>query len=70
MSDVRVVGTVDKEGFAFAAPCKIEALLKSIPWGAVVEGVDDVEGAREAEGVVEERAPEGVVVLDGAIGAQ
>jgi hypothetical protein len=54
MSDVRVVGTVDKEGFAFAAPCKIEALLESIPWGAVVEGVDDVEGAREAEGVVEE----------------
>jgi hypothetical protein len=37
--------------------------------GAAVEGVDDVEGAREGEGVIEKRAPEGVAVLDGAVGA-
>jgi hypothetical protein len=55
MSDVRPVGTVDDEGFAAAA---------------VAEGVDDVEGAWEAEGVVEERAPESIEVLDGAIVAK
>jgi hypothetical protein len=38
--------------------------------GAAVEGVDDVEGAREGEGVIEKRAPEGVAVLDGVIGAK
>jgi hypothetical protein len=29
-----------------------------------------VEGAREAEGAIEERAPEGVPVLDGVIHAE
>jgi hypothetical protein len=70
MSDVRPVGTVDDEGFAAAAPCEIEVLLGSIVWGATVEGVNDMEGAWEAEGVIEERAPKGVPVLDGAIGAE
>jgi hypothetical protein len=66
MSDVRPVGIVDEEGFAAPAPCKIEDLLGSVAQGAVVEGVDDVEGGREAKFVIEERAPEGVAVLDGA----
>jgi hypothetical protein len=70
MSDVRPVGTVDDEGFAAAAPYETEVLLGSVAWGAAIEGVNDVEGAREAEGVIEERAPEGIVVLDGAIGAE
>jgi hypothetical protein len=35
--------------------------------GAVVEGVDNMEGGREAEVVIEERSPEGVAVRDGAI---
>jgi hypothetical protein len=42
----------------------------SVAWGAIAEGVDNVEGAREAEGVIEERAPEGVAVLDGVIGVE
>jgi hypothetical protein len=54
MSDVRPIGTVDDEGFVAVSPCEIEVLLGSIAWGAIAEGVDDVEGAREAEGVVEE----------------
>jgi hypothetical protein len=54
MSDVRPVGIVDDEGFVAAAPCKTEVLLGSVAWGAAVEGVDDMEGAREAEGVIEE----------------
>jgi hypothetical protein len=71
MSDVRSVETVDDEGFATAAPCETKVLLGSIAWGAAVEGVDDVEGAQEAERVIiEERAPEGVAVLDGAVGAE
>jgi hypothetical protein len=68
MSNVRLVGTVDEEGFAAPAPCEIEALLGSVARGAVAEVVDDIEGTREAEGVIEERAPEGVAILDGAIG--
>ncbi len=67
MFDVRPVGTVDEEGFAAPAPCKTEALLGSIAWGIVLEGVDDVEGGREAEFVIEEWAPEGVALLDGAV---
>jgi hypothetical protein len=67
MSDVRPVGIVDKEGFATPTPYKTEALLGSVARGAIVEGVDNVEGGREAEVVIEERAPEGVAVLDGAI---
>jgi hypothetical protein len=47
---------VDEEGFTAATPCKIEALFRSVAWGVVGEGVDDVEGAHEAKGVVEERA--------------
>jgi hypothetical protein len=71
MSDVRSVETVDDEGFATAAPSETKVLLGSIAWGAAVEGVDDVEGAQEAERVIiEERAPEGVAVLDGAVGAE
>jgi hypothetical protein len=67
MSDVHPVGTVDEEGFATPAPCKTEALLGSVAWGAVVEGVDDIEGWREAEFVIEEQALEGIAVLDGAV---
>jgi hypothetical protein len=37
---------------------------------AATEGVDDVKGAWEVEGVIEERAPEGVAIMDGAIGAE
>jgi hypothetical protein len=70
MSDVRPVGTMDDEGFAAAAFCEIEVLLRSVAQGATVEGVDDMERGREAEGVVEERAPEGIAVLNGAIGAK
>jgi hypothetical protein len=70
MFDVRSVGTVDDEGFTAAAPCEIEVLLGSVAGGATVEAIDDMEGAWEAEGVVEEGAPEGVAVLDGAIGAE
>jgi hypothetical protein len=54
MSDVRLVGTVDDEGFVAATPYKIEVLLESVAWGATVEGVDDMEGAWEAKGVIEE----------------
>jgi hypothetical protein len=53
ISDVRLVGTVDKEAFAAPAPCKMEALLGSVVRGAIVEGADDVEG-HETEVVVEE----------------
>jgi hypothetical protein len=70
MSDVCPVETVDDEGFAAAAPCKIEVLLRSVVWGAAAEGVDDIEEAREAKGVVEERALEGIAILDGAICAE
>jgi hypothetical protein len=70
MSDVRSVGTVDDEGFVAPTPYETAVLLESIVQGVVVEGVDDVDGAREAEGVIEERALEGVAVLDGAVGAE
>jgi hypothetical protein len=61
---------VDDEGYATAAPYEIEVLLRSVARGAIVEGVDNMEGGWEAKGVVEERAPEGVAVLDGAVGAK
>jgi hypothetical protein len=67
MSDVRPVGTVDEEVFTAPAPYKTEALLRSVAQGAVVEGVDNVEGGREAKFIIEERALEGVAVLDGAV---
>jgi hypothetical protein len=70
MSDVRPVGTVDDEGFAAATPCETECLLESVAWGAVVDGVDDMGGAREAKGVINERAPECVAVMNGVIGAE
>jgi hypothetical protein len=54
MSDVLPVETVDGEGFATAAPCETEVLLGYVAQGAAAEGVDDVEGAREAKGVIEE----------------
>jgi hypothetical protein len=54
MSDVRPIGTVDEEGFAAPTPYKTEALLRSVARGAVVEGVDDVEGGHEAKFVIEE----------------
>jgi hypothetical protein len=66
MFNVRPRGMVDEEGFAAPAPYKTEALLRSVARGAVVEGVDDVEGGHEAEFVIEEQAPKGVAVLDGA----
>jgi hypothetical protein len=69
MSDVQPVETVDEEGFIVPAHCKTEALLGYVAWGAVAEGVNNVEGACEAEGVIEDRAPEGVAVLDGAVDA-
>jgi hypothetical protein len=58
---------VDEDGFAAAAPCKTEGLLDSVAWGAGVEGATDMEGAREAECVIEEQGPEGIVVLDRVI---
>jgi hypothetical protein len=70
MSYVHPVGTMDDEGLATAAPYEMEVLLGSVAWGAVAEGVDKMEGAWEAEGVIEERAREGVVVLDGVVGAE
>jgi hypothetical protein len=54
MSDVQPVETVDEEGFIVPAPCKTEALLGYVAWGAVAEGVNNVEGACEAEGVIED----------------
>jgi hypothetical protein len=70
MSDVRPVEMADEEGFATTTPCKIEALLGSVEWGAITQGVDDMEGAHEAKGVITELAPEGIVVLDGVIDAR
>jgi hypothetical protein len=64
---VHPVGTVDEEGFAASAPCKTEDLLGFVARSVAVEGVDNVEGGREAEVVVEERAPEGIAVLDGVV---
>jgi hypothetical protein len=58
---------VDEEGFTATVPCKIEALLGSVVQGAVAEGVDDVEGVHKAKGVIEERAPKGITVLDGVM---
>jgi hypothetical protein len=70
MSDVPPVKTVDEEGLATAAPCETEALLGSVALVAIAEGIDDMEGAWEAEGVNEEWAPGGIVVLDATVGAQ
>jgi hypothetical protein len=64
MSDVHLVGMVDEEGFAAPVPHKIEALLGSVARGTVVEGVDDVEGGCEAEFVIEEQAPDGVIDVE------
>jgi hypothetical protein len=64
---VRPIGTVDEEGFAAPMPYKTEALLRSVARGAVVEGVDDVEGGHEAKFIIEERAPEGIAVLNGVV---
>jgi hypothetical protein len=70
MSNVHPVGIVDEESFAAPAPCKTEALLGSVVRGAVVEGVDDVEGECEAKVVIEEHALEDVAVLDGVVDAE
>jgi hypothetical protein len=53
---VPLEGTVDEEGFVVpaSAPCKTEALLRSVARGAVVEGVDDVDGGRGTKVIVEE----------------
>jgi hypothetical protein len=67
---VRLKGTNDDEGFATTAPCKTKILLRSVAWVATVEGVDDMEGAWEAEGVIEERAPKDVAALDGVVGVE
>jgi hypothetical protein len=49
------VDAVDEEGFAAtAAPCKIEDLLEFEARETGAGGLIDVEGAREAEGAVEE----------------
>jgi hypothetical protein len=59
------VDAVDEEGFAAtAAPCKIEDLLAFEARETGAGGVIDVEGAREAEGAVEEWAPDDGAVLD------
>jgi hypothetical protein len=70
MYDVRPVGTVDEEGFVALAPYKTEALLESVARGAIVEGVDNMEGEREVKVVIEEHALEGIAVLDGAVDAE
>jgi hypothetical protein len=70
MYDVRPVGTVDEEGFATLAPYKTEALLESVARGAIVEGVDNMEGEHEVKVVIEEHALEGIAVLDGAVDAE
>jgi hypothetical protein len=57
MFDVQPLEMVDEKGFTVVGPCKIEALLGSVARGAIAKGVDDVEGACEAEGLIEERAP-------------
>jgi hypothetical protein len=44
MFDVRLIEMGDEEGFSIPAPCKTEALLGSVVQGAIVEGVNDVEG--------------------------
>jgi hypothetical protein len=67
MSVVQPIEMVDEEGFAALAPCKTDVLLRFIAQGAIVERVNNVDGGREAKVVIEERAPKGVVVLDGAI---
>jgi hypothetical protein len=54
MSNVRPVGIVDEDGIAALVPYKTEALLGSVARGAVVEGVDDMEGGREAKFIIEE----------------
>jgi hypothetical protein len=54
MYDVCPIGMVDEEGFAAPAPYKIEALLRSVARGAIVEGVNDVEGGHEAKFIIEE----------------
>jgi hypothetical protein len=61
---------VVEEGFAAPALCKTEALLGSVARGAIVEGVNDMEGGCEAEVVTEERVPEGVAVRDWVIDAE
>jgi hypothetical protein len=58
---------VDKEGFTAPAPCKTEALLGSIAWGAIIEGVDDIEGGCEVKVIIKEWALQGIAVLDGTI---
>jgi hypothetical protein len=60
---------VDEEGFTAVLPCKIEGILESIACGTAPKGVNDVEAACQADGVVEEWAPEGVAVLDEVIDA-
>jgi hypothetical protein len=46
MFNVRLIEMGDEEGFSIPAPCKTEALLGSVVQGAIVEGVNDVEGGR------------------------
>jgi hypothetical protein len=48
MSDVRLVEIVDKEDFIVPAPYKTKVLLGFVARGAVAEGVNNMEGAREA----------------------
>jgi hypothetical protein len=70
MSNVHLVGTVDDEGFAAAAPYETEVLLGSVARAAAVDGVGDMDGAWEANSVIDKWAPEGVAVMDGVLGAE
>jgi hypothetical protein len=51
MLDVR---PVDEEDFIVVVPYKIEGLLDSVAHGIALEGINNVEGAHEGGGVVEE----------------
>jgi hypothetical protein len=61
------MATVEEEGFVVPAPCETGALLGSIAWRAVAEGVNDIQGGCETEVVIMEQAPKGIAVLDGVI---
>jgi hypothetical protein len=53
MSNVHLVGTVDDKGFATAAPYETEVLLGSVARAAAVDGVGDMDGAWEANSVID-----------------
>jgi hypothetical protein len=69
MSGVRLVGMDDEEGFTAPAPYKTKDLLGFVARGAIVEGVDNMEGGCEDEDV-KERAPEEATVWDWIVDAE